>query len=370
MFQNTSEDKEDESDTGNIEYLEEDYLSGPEKDDDADNMNQETNPESYFPQVCAVDVPTGEKDDMLLLQVLPALSTKGKKSCDLCDFVASGKGSLARHIRTIHRNGGQTPCPTCHKFVWTRLLDQHTQDVHCDAAGTCEHCGSLVSLLRAHTREAHPEILKLCQYCLLDVASDVYDDHVNQAHFDSYYCEICNREFFNVACWRNHVKLTHVRDKIYVCTQCSFSTSYRSSMDKHMLSTHVRSARYVCEICAKVFAMKDNLIKHIRHTHNGEGRVVCNVCGKAFCANRELSNHMRLHTGDLPFQCEFCSRRFPKKSSFETHRRIHTGEKQFRCAHCHEAFRTVPQMKVHGFREHGIEEFRTADRSLFAKKNF
>lgn len=371
MFQNTSADKEDEtqSETGNIEYLDEEYLSEPDQEDNPEKMETEISDPIDSPEITITrDIVPNNETTILVVPSLPISSTKGKKACDLCDFVTNVKGSLARHMRMVHGNGGQSQCPQCQKFVWTRLMDQHNQDVHCDSPGTCQHCGESVSLIKEHTRDAHPEILKLCQFCLLDFSGDVFDEHLNQTHFDTFYCEICNREFFDVACWRNHVKLTHVRDKIYVCTQCSFSTPYRSSMDKHMLSTHVKSNRFVCEICAKVFSMKDNLMKHIRHTHHGEGRVACNVCGKAFCANRELSNHMRLHTGDLPYQCDFCSRRFPKKASMETHRRIHTGEKQYQCAHCQEAFRTVPQMKIHGFREHGIEEFRPADRSLFAKK--
>lgn len=390
LFQNDDNpDKNEPSDEdceGIVEYLEEEFLESEDSqvavrsEETAEGQSEEIqtfdsdvaeDPTQSVIWMLELDEPVEQQDsDSVSLAVPPAaqpLKRTDKKQCHLCDFKGGPKGSLSRHIRDEHGQGGQTLCPTCNKYVWTRMLDQHVRDVHQDVPGKCELCEEDVDELRAHLREAHPDVLRLCRLCLLDIADD-YQDHLNHAHFQTFNCEICNKEFFDLVCYKNHVKLTHLRNKMFVCRLCTFSTPYRASMDKHMLGAHMRNERYVCEICAKVFVVKDNLQKHIRTTHQGIGKVVCGICGKVFCAKRELANHMRLHTGDLPFQCDFCNRRFPKKYSLESHRRIHTGEKQFQCPYCPQAFRMASQMKVHGFREHGIEEYRHVDRSLFAKK--
>lgn len=321
------------------------------------------------------DVPS----DAVLLQVEPHKTVEadglverrkgGPKKCHLCSFVVTGGGSLKKHMRDQHDFGEQSQCSMCSKYVLTRVLVQHMEQVHEDGPGQCDTCSAQTDLLRAHIRQLHADVFKLCSKCLVDVPADLYDDHVLENHQHKFNCELCNKEFYNHACYRHHIKLTHLRSKIYQCAWCDFSTAYQGSMDKHMTGAHYRNERYECKVCHKTFGVRDNWLKHLRITHEGVGKVECPICQKVVYAKRELTNHMRLHTGDLPFQCDFCNRRFPKKWTLKSHRRIHTGEKLFQCSVCDETFRTANQMKIHGFREHGIEEYRCADRSSFARKH-
>lgn len=286
-----------------------------------------------------------------------------RKVCDICGYQVEGKGTLNKHMREKH-DEGQNYCDLCEKYVWIKCYDKHIKDVHEDHEDFCKTCSKWFKYYKTHMRTSHKDVVKFCDYCQVDVEAHTLENHMATVHSkQSRFCETCNKEFFEFVCYKNHVRNIHLKVKSYKCSECDFTTAYRTSMDKHILGTHTRNQKYVCEICAKEFIVKDNLRKHIRMIHNGQQKSVCTYCGKVCHANRELINHVRLHTGDLPYQCEFCLRKFPKKWTLDNHRRIHTGEKPYKCTHCDSAFGTSAQMKIHEFREHGVEKYRHVDRA-------
>jgi len=48
-------------------------------------------------------------------------------------------------------------------------------------------------------------------------------------------------------------------------------------------------------------------------------RFKCTDCGKAFKFKHHLKEHIRIHTGDKPFECGFCHKRFSHSGSYSSH---------------------------------------------------
>ncbi|XP_045896927.1 early growth response protein 1-like [Micropterus dolomieu] len=71
-------------------------------------------------------------------------------------------------------------------------------------------------------------------------------------------------------------------------------------------------------------------------------------CDRRFSRSDELTRHVRVHTGQKPFQCRICMRSFSRSDHLTTHIRTHTGEKPFACAECGRKFARSDERKRHG----------------------
>ncbi|XP_015227272.1 PREDICTED: early growth response protein 1-like [Cyprinodon variegatus] len=70
-------------------------------------------------------------------------------------------------------------------------------------------------------------------------------------------------------------------------------------------------------------------------------------CDRRFSRSDELTRHVRVHTGQKPFQCRICMRNFSRSDHLTTHIRTHTGEKPFACAECGRKFARSDERKRH-----------------------
>ncbi|XP_068436934.1 early growth response protein 1-like [Clinocottus analis] len=86
-----------------------------------------------------------------------------------------------------------------------------------------------------------------------------------------------------------------------------------------------------------------------RTTAPGERPYACPAagCERRFSRSDELTRHVRVHTGQRPFQCRVCMRGFSRSDHLTTHIRTHTGEKPFACAECGRRFARSDERKRH-----------------------
>ncbi|KAM4620254.1 early growth response protein 1-A-like [Polymixia lowei] len=84
-------------------------------------------------------------------------------------------------------------------------------------------------------------------------------------------------------------------------------------------------------------------------------------CERRFSRSDELTRHVRVHTGQKPFQCRICMRSFSRSDHLTTHIRTHTGEKPFACSDCGRKFARSDERKRHA-KIHLRHKDRRADR--------
>lgn len=114
----------------------------------------------------------------------------------------------------------------------------------------------------------------------------------------------------------------------------------------HKPETVPRAKPQACKVCGKVLSSASSYYVHMK-LHSGNKPFQCTACEASFCRKPYLEVHMRTHTGERPFQCDLCLKRFTQKSSLNTHKRVHTGERPYSCDICHKRFAVKSYVTAH-----------------------
>ena len=82
---------------------------------------------------------------------------------------------------------------------------------------------------------------------------------------------------------------------------------------------------FPCQECGAKFVWARNLSRHMRK-HTGQRPYACNECPATFTQNSHLKVHMLKHSGERPYVCSYCSATFTRSSYLNRHTLKHVGQ--------------------------------------------
>lgn len=146
-----------------------------------------------------------------------------------------------------------------------------------------------------------------------------------------------------------------------------FQVALYSGSDRH--DSPSGANQLFCEVCGKGgFSTRGNLKRHVR-IHSGEKPFQCEHCGSRFTENKSLKIHLRIHTGEKPYKCDICGKLFSQTGVLQCHVALHYNQRKFECNICGKAFGQSSQFKLHQMRHQGIKRLQCSicDRKFVTK---
>ncbi|XP_071507571.1 zinc finger Y-chromosomal protein 1-like [Diadema antillarum] len=275
--------------------------------------------------------------------------------CKVCSRCFTQQGSLNRHM-SLHdsKHNVREQYKVCGKFVSKDHMRLHMgvhkgeKPLRCKVCSRCfARSWSLKLHMRVHTGEK-PFQCKVCSICFTQKNSlkRHMSLHDPKHAYIREQCKVCGK-IVSKDYMRVHMRV-HTGEKPFQCKVCSRYFIKKSSLKQHMsLHDPKHNVREQCKVCLK-FVSKDHMRRHMG-VHKGEKPFRCKVCSRCFTQQGSLTRHMSLHDPKHVYikeQCKVCGKSV-SKDYMRVHMRVHTGEKPFQCKVCSRCFIQKSSLKQH-----------------------
>lgn len=216
----------------------------------------------------------------------------------------------------------------------------------------CQVCGKGYSkrALQIHIQEVHFKETKfICDICSKGFSSrDKIRKHFRHVHFSTeIQCDVCQKILKNRISFKMHMKTIHSTNQdesFHKCEICERSYKTLAGIRQHR-STHTER-KISCPECGIVLQTKNSYKYHIKTHNKVRPHFQCPHCSKSFMTDRNLSDHVRLHSGEL-FSCDICGKEYTKRAQMVLHKQVSHEGKRFPCEHCGAVFARPNGVKRH-----------------------
>ena len=216
--------------------------------------------------------------------------------CHICDYATNTKQVLTKHL-AVHGIGERFKCDKCDKdFSQKIILIRHQESHNSYGRKKCNQCGKTFKTegtLKIHIRTVHSE------------------KHLK--------CNECEKMFSTNGRLNQHKKKVHVL-KSFKCDQCKHRAKTMDHLNTHIKTVHdgFRDMFAKCDLCDYQGA-KHNLKIHKESIHEKKKNWFCKACPYSTYLKDSFLKHMRIHTGEKPYQCKICHKYFSHLSHAKVH---------------------------------------------------
>nr|AAF81689.1 Smad-interacting protein 1 [Xenopus laevis] len=288
---------------------EEDKLHIAEDDSITTTLDQETSPASMLnhetsPQASQALLPRDEEEDELRERGMDHNWHNNvilKASVDGSDDMKEDYDTLGpqvTHVTTITRSVKNPNCTSdFEEYFVKRKMD----------AGDSNGVSIAEYLQQSDTAIIYPEAPEeLCRLGTPEANGHEENDlppGTPDAFAQLLTCPYCERGYKRLTSLKEHIKYRHEKnEENFSCPLCSYTFAYRTQLERHMV-TH-----------------KPGRDQHEMLTQGaGNRKFKCTECGKAFKYKHHLKEHLRIHSGEKPYECPNCKKRFSHSGSYSSH---------------------------------------------------